>query len=189
MILMDESKLYPLVHDKNIQRLLELKDQDFGLEQTMPTIDQLETLTGAGKTGDAGLIQSGILDSLNLTVNRVEKDYEKVIYPEWTDDIVINNKIREGIKEYYDIRIYAQATEICDHLDGLIQLDRYPKEMFGQYKTLRKLIQKVSDDSEKIRALMQLKIIAKSIIPPQIKYEKVEVIEPSIGGGSMMEGQ
>jgi CRISPR/Cas system CSM-associated protein Csm2 small subunit len=60
--------------------------------------------------------------------------------------------------------------------------------MFGQYKTLRKLIQKVTDDSEKVRALMQLKIIAKSIIPPQIKYEKVEVIEPSIGGGSM-EGQ
>jgi len=185
---MIDSKLYPLKYDKKIAWLQNLKNLDFGLEQTMPTIDQLEILTGAGKSGDAGLIQSGILDSLNITVNRIEKDYDKAIYPEWTDDIVLNNKIREGIKEYYEIRIYAQATQICDHLDGLIQLDRYPKEMFGQYKTLRKLIQKVTDDSEKIRALMQLKIIAKSIIPPQIKYEKVEVIEPSIGGGSVQEG-
>ncbi len=186
---LNESKLYPVKYNKEIARLMGLKDLDYGLEQTMPTIDQLEILTGAGKGGDTGLIQSGILDSLNLTVNRIEKDYEKVIYPEWTDDIVFNNKLRDGIREYYEIRIYAQATEICDHLDGLIQLDRYPKEMFGQYKTLRKLIQKVTDNTEKVRALMQLKIIAKSIIPPQIKYEKVEVIEPSIGGGGIMEGQ
>lgn len=185
----DDSKLYPAKYNPKIAHLLSLKDLDYGLDQTMPTIDELEILTGAGKGGDTGLIQSGILDSLNMTVNRIEKDYENVIYPVWTDDIVLNNKMREGIKEYYDIRIYAQATEICDHLDGLIQLDRYPKEMFGQYKTLRKLIQNVTDDSEKVRALMQLKIIAKSIIPPQIKYEKVEVIEPSIGSGSVMEGQ
>lgn len=157
-----------------------LPDLDFGLDQTMPNIDQLEALAGTKNSSNSELIQSGILDSLNMTIKQVESDYKETIYPEYTDDIIMNKKIKERINDYYNIRVYAQATEICDHIDGLIQLDRYPKEMFGQYKTLRMLLQKVTDKQEKVRCLMQLKIIAKSIIPPEIKYETKEVIEPSL---------
>lgn len=186
---MNESKLYPAKYDPYIAYLNNLPDIDYGLDQTMPDIDELEMLTGAKQSGNTELIQSGILDSLNATVNRIEKDYDKVIYPQWTDDIVLNNKIRDDGEEYYKIRVYAQATEICDHIDGLIQLDRYPKQMFGQYKVLRNLIQHLTDKHEKVRALMQLKIIAKSIIPPQIKFETREVIEPSlISSSGTMEG-
>ncbi len=166
-----------------------LPNLDYGLDQTMPNIDELEALAGTKNSNNSELIQSGILDSLNMSIKQIENDYHETMYPEYTDDIIINKKIKEKIENYYKIRVYAQATEICDHIDGLIQLDRYPKEMFGQYKTLRMLLQKINDNQEKVRCLMQLKIIAKSIIPVEIKYETKEVIEPSlISASQTMEG-
>lgn len=175
----NEIKTYPVLFNPEIKFLNDIGKIDFGLDQTLPTIDEIQKASGVEKK-DSDLIQSGILDDLNMAVNISNDDYNKVTYPKWTDDITLNNMIKDDIVDYYATRVYVQATQICDFIDGLIQLDRYPKEMFGAYKTLRNFIHATDDRQERARALNQLRIIARSIIPPKIKYEQVEIIEPSL---------
>jgi len=172
-------KTYPILYNPEIKALNDLKDIDRGLDQTLPTIDEILKATGVEeKQGD--LVQSGILDDLNQAVNISNDDYMKVTYPKWTDDIVLSYMIEDDKKEYYKIRVKAQATQICDYIDALIRLDRYPKEMFGEYKKVYNFIRYTPDDFERVRALNQLRIIAKSIIPTKIKFEQVTTIEPSL---------
>ena len=176
---MSEIKTYPVVYNPEIKHLNDLKDIDFGLDQTLPSIDEILKASGVEeKKGD--LIQSGILDDLNQEVNISNDDFIKITYPKWTDDITLNNMIKDDIEEYYNVRVYAQATQICDYIDGLIQLDRYPKEMFGAYKRLRNFIHSTPDKFERVRGLNQLRIIAKSIIPTKIKFEQVSTVQPSL---------
>lgn len=177
---MSEVSTYPVLINPEITFLNSLKDIDFGLEHTMPTIDEIQKASGVSEEKKTVLIESGILDDLNRAVNISNDDYNKITYPKYTDDITINNMIKDDIKEYYKTRINAQATQICDYIDGLIQLDKYPKGMFGSYKRLRNFLHATSDKFEKARALNQLRIIAKSIIPTKIKFEQVEIIEPSL---------
>lgn len=176
----DEVSTYPVVFDPHIKWLHDLKYVDFGLDQTLPSIDEIQKASGATEEKQTELIQSGILDDLNRAVNISNDDYTKVTYPKYTDDITINNMIKEDIVEYYNTRVYAQATQICDYIDGLVQLDRYPQAMFGSYKRLRDFLHATPDKFERARALNQLRIIAKSIIPTKIKFEQVEIVEPSL---------
>ncbi len=170
---------YPILFDPQIAFLNNLKYIDFGLDQTLPTIDEIQKASGTTNK-ESELIESGILDDLNHAVNVSEEDYYKVTYPSFTEDITINNMIQDDRENYFSERIYAQATQICDYIDGLIQLDRYPKDMFGKYKMLRNFIHSTDDQKERSRALNQLRIIARSIIPVKVKQERVEVIEPSL---------
>jgi hypothetical protein len=177
---MSEVTTYPVLFNPEIAFLLSLKDIDFGLDQSLPSIDEIQEASGATEQNKSTLIESGILDDLNHAVNISSEDYYKITYPKLTEDIVINNMIREDIEEYYNIRVYAQATQICDCIDGLILLDKYPSQMFGAYKRLRDFVHATPDRKERVRALNQLRIIAKSIIPPKIKFEQVEIVEPSL---------
>ena len=172
-------KTYPILYNPEIKALNDLKDIDWGLDQTLPTIDEILKATGVEEK-QGNLVQSGILDDLNQAVNISNDDYMKVTYPKWTDDIVLNYMIEDDKKEYYKIRVKAQATQIYDYIDALIRLDRYPKEMFGEYKKVYNFIRYTPDDFERVRALNQLRIIAKSIIPTKIKFEQVTTIEPSL---------
>ncbi len=177
---MSEVTTYPVLINPEIQFLMKLKDIDFGLDQSLPSIDEIQEASGATEEKKSNLIESGILDDLNHAVNISNEDYYKITYPKFTDDITINNMIREDIEEYYNVRVYAQATQICDCIDGLILLDKYPSQMFGAYKRLRDFVHATPDRKERVRALNQLRIIAKSIIPPKIKFEQVEIVEPSL---------
>lgn len=177
---MSEIKTYPLLFNPEIKALNDLKDIDFGLDQTLPSIDEILKASGVTEQKQSDLVQSGILDDLNQEVNISNEDYIKITYPKWTDDITLNNMIKDDIEEYYNVRVYAQATQICDYIDGLIQLDRYPKEMFGAYKRLRNFIHSTPNKFERVRGLNQLRIIAKSIIPTKIKFGEVSTIQPSI---------
>ncbi len=181
---MSEVSTYPVLFDPAIKALLDLKDIDFGLDQSLPSIDEIQEASGATEQNKSNLIESGILDDLNNSVNVSNEDYYKITYPKYTDDITINNMIREDIEEYYKTRVYAQATQICDCIDGLILLDKYPAKLFGAYKRLRNFVHATPDRKERVRALNQLRIIAKSIIPPKIKFEQVEQVEASLGSSA-----
>ena len=176
---MSDVKTYPIVFDPIIKFLNDLGKINFAQDQTLPTIDEIQEATGKTEK-KVDLIQSGILDDLNNAVNISNEDYIKVTYPKRTDDIALNNMIKDDIEEYYNVRVYAQATHICDFIDGLIQLHGYPKEMFGAFKRLRDFVHATPDKFERARALNQLRIIAKSIIPTKIKFEQVEIVEPSL---------
>ena len=102
------------------------------------------------------------------------------MHPEWTDDIVLNKVIKDDRKDYFKNRLKTQSTDICDFIDGLIQLDKYPKKMFGMYKRLHHLVKSSHDEYEQMRALNQLRIIAVSVVPPQIKFQQMQVIEQSL---------
>ncbi len=176
----NEVKTYPILYNPEITFLNSLKDIDFGLDQTLPSIDEIQKASGVSEEKKTELVQSGILDDLNRAVNLSIDDLYKITYPKYTDDITINTMIKEDKDDYYKTRIKAQATQICDYIDGLIQLDRYPKGMFGEYKRLRRFLDATPDDFERARALNQLRIIARQIIPTKIKFEQVEIVEPSL---------
>lgn len=178
---------YPLLYDPKIKALNDLADIDFDLTQTLPTIEEIEKAKGNEKKPDETkeefqqkLVESGILDDLNQLVNDSSEDYRSIIRPKYTDDITINNMIEDDIEEYYSKRVYAQATMICDFLDGLVQLDNYPIDMFGQYKMIHKVIVATENNDERARALNQLRIMARSIIPVHTREERVEIVEPSL---------
>ena len=175
-----ESKLYPLVYDPHIAWMLNLKNLDIGLDTALPTMDELQDLGLGGEQEKGKIIESGILDSLVALVKDSEMDYKKVMYPEWTDDIVTNKMIKDDRADYFDNRIKTQSTDILDFIDGLIKLDRYPEEMFGMYKQLHRLIEGSNNKFEMMRALNQLRIIAMSVVPPQLKFEQVQIVEQSI---------
>lgn len=177
---MSESRLYPMVYQQfpDVVALEQIKDLDFGLDQTLPTIEELQGL-GLGNRGD-GLIESGILENLMNIVRDSEQEWMMIQRPEWTDDIVQNKRIQADIDDYWENRIKNQATNICDHIDGLIQLDKYPSGMFGAYKKLHRIVDSSTSKNEMARALNMLRITARSIVPPHLKYENVQIIEPSI---------
>ncbi len=176
----NEISTYPLLFNPEIKFLLDLKDMNFDLDKSLPTIDEIQKASGQTDNNKSSLIQSGILDDLNQIVNVSNDDFNRITYPKYTDDITVNHLIKEDIDDYYNIRVYAQATQICDCLDGLVMLDKYPQSMFGAYKRLRDFIHATPDKLERVRALNQLRIIAKSIIPTHIKFEQVEIVEPSL---------
>jgi hypothetical protein len=178
--LSSEVSTYPVLFNKEIYDLNQLKYIDLGLDKTLPSIDEIQKAISGTEEKKSTLIESGILDDLNHIVNVSNDDYFKITYPKYTDDITINNMIKEDIEDYYKIRVYAQATQICDCIDGLVMLDKYPQQMFGAYKRLRDFVHATPDRLERVRALNQLRIIAKSIIPPKIKFEQVEQVEPSL---------
>ncbi len=155
----EEIITYPVIYDPRIKALNDLAEMDFGLEQTLPTIDEIESAKGV-ESPKQELVQSGILDDLNTLVNRSQEDFENMTKSIYTDDIMIQNQIEEDREQYYSVRVYAQATMICDYLDGLVQLDNYPKAMFGDYKRTRNVLYATKDEFERARALNQLRIIA-----------------------------
>jgi len=162
-----------------VGRSTDKKIIDFGLDVNMSTIDEIQKEAGITE-GKSELMQSGILDGLHKGIKLSEDDFNKVTYPSWTDDININNMIKEDVEDYYKKRVFTQTIVLFDFIDGLIMLDRYPQKMFGHYKQLKNFIFATNDKYERVRALNQLSIIASSIIPPQIKFERVEIVEPSL---------
>lgn len=176
----NEVTTYPVVYNPEIKALHDLKNIDFGLDVNMPTIDEIQKEAGITENSESKLIQSGILQGLHKAITLSENDFHKVTYPSWTDDININNMIKEDIEDYFKKRVFSQTIVLCDFIDGLIMLDRYPQKMFGHYKQLKNFIFATSDTNERVRALNQLRIIASSIIPPDIKFEKVELVEPNL---------
>ena len=176
----NEISTYPVLINPEIVFLNNLKNIDLGLDKSLPSIDEIQKASGATAENKSTLIESGILDDLNHAVNVSNDDYLKVTYPKYTDDITINNMIREDIEDYYNIRVYAQATQICDYIDGLVMLDKYPQQMFGAYKRLRDFVHATPDKLERVRALNQLRIIARSIIPVKTREQRVEIVEPSL---------
>ena len=170
---------YPVLYDPVIKTLLDLKDMDFGLEQTLPTIDEIQSAQGI-ENPQSELVQSGILDDLNSMVNDSQEDFINTTKSIYTDDIMIKNQMEEDEEHYYRVRVFAQATMICDYLDGLVQLDNYPKAMFGDYKRTRNVLFATKNDFERARALNQLRIIARSIIPVKTREQRVEIVEPTL---------
>ena len=83
-------------------------------------------------------------------------------------------------EDYYSTRLYQHAEDICQHIDGLIQLDKYPATMFGKYQTIRAVLFKQDNPEMANRLLGQLIIVGWSAIPASKKYEEIENVDPAI---------
>jgi len=78
----------------------------------------------------------------------------------------------------------AASSAMMQYEKGMIQLDDYPANKFGNFDTIRENIFRAHDDTMADRLLGQLLIIGKSAIPAEIKTTQVQVIEPSMGGST-----
>lgn len=172
----------PVVYDENTAHLR-------SLQFIVPTVqlaltpNKSEIMHGTRITEEqqSSLIQTGIIEDLNLATIEAREDRKSVRYPPITDDPVVKQNFEDNRDDYYKTRLYQHAEDICSHIDGLIQLDKYPLEMFGQYNFIRQLVFKEEDPIIADRLLGQLIILGRSSVPPRQRYEESETIEPTIG--------
>jgi len=151
-----------------------------------PTPDSLdESVPPPHSDDEKELIQTQILQDLNEAIDEAKEDRKNIRYKPITDDILIIQQWEENKEEYRKVRIYQHAEEICTHIEGLIQLDDYPENKFGNFDKIREQIFRQNDDIMADRLLGQLLIIGKSAIPAEIKTTQVQVIEQSMGGSTV----
>lgn len=135
---------------------------------------------GKGSEEQRQLIKSGIMVGLNKAIDRADQDFEEITFVKFTGDLVTDEIIRDDQRDFYENRIKIHATRICDYIDGLIKIDKYPKQMFGEYKQIRHFIDATHNEKEKARGLNQLCILAKQMIPIDVLYPPEEVVEGSL---------
>lgn len=169
------------VYDPDLAQLRSYIDKPYTIDLalTPPEISEPLDVTVTDPPQD-DKIRTGILEDLNQVCNDAKADRNSVKYPPITDDPTVKNNFDENRDNYYEIRLYHHAEEICTHIDGLIQLDKYPSEIFGKYQTIREYIFKENDHSIADRLLGQLIILGRSVVPPEMKYETMETVEPTI---------
>lgn len=128
----------------------------------------------------AELVYTGIIEDLNTISFEAKVDRKAVHTPPITDEPSIKQSFEDNRDDYNASRLYYYAEEICQHIDGLIQLDKYPEHMFGHYRRIRKFIFREKDPIIADRLLGQLIILGRSSVPAKIRYEETESVEPTI---------
>ncbi len=162
-----------------IAHLRSLREQEVTIEMAL-TPEKVEDAIGESSGKKSNLIETGILDSIVKCLKEADADRKSVRYPPITDDFVVKQNYDDNKDDYYSSRLYQHAEDICQHIDGLIQLDKYPERMFGKYNTIRAVLFKQDEPEKANRLLGQLIIVGWSAIPASKKYEEIENVEPAI---------
>jgi hypothetical protein len=158
----------------DLQKLEELAKMEIDIF-VEPTIEQqLEEFSGHARQEP-----SGIIEGLYYSLRYSQEDYNRISRPNYTGKLRHDNMVRDDIADYYENRVQQQADDIVQFIDGLIQRDHMPSEKFGNYKQIKTAIDK-SDGKKKATYLNMLRIAGLTVIPQDIKFEHVEIIEPSI---------
>lgn len=124
-------------------------------------------------------IKTGIIQSLYETLKRADEDYQRVTKSRFTGRLKDDNALELDIENFHSDRCQLYADEIVQHIRGLIQLDHYDEDIFGNWRNIAHAI-KESEGRQKCMYLKQLIIHALTTIPPDIRFEQVELIEPAI---------
>lgn len=164
----------PVLYNPEIAKLYELAKQEISIFPELTIEEQLEDFRGESRREP-----SGIIEGLYYALKFSQEDYNKISRPYYTGKIRHDNVVREDISDYYENRVQRQADEIVQFIDGLIQRDHMQPEKFGNYKQIKTAIDK-SDGNQKAMYLNMLRIAGLTVIPQDIKFEHVEIIEPSI---------
>jgi len=166
----DEKSQKKLVEESQIEKLEEI------IEKKIPTSSQPQRTDELPKTG--------ILDDLYDTVNRATEDYKISTINHFTGDHVTDYVSRKNKEDFYETRMGYWASEIMKLIEGLIRWDYYPQTLFGNYQTLKEIVD-LCDGEKSASAFRELLICAKSVIPPEIKFARTEIIEPTISNLSI----
>lgn len=164
----------PVLYNPMIADLYRLAEKEIDIFPEPTIEEQLADFNGESRHQP-----SGIIEGLYYALRYSQEDYNKISRPNFTGKIRHDNMIRDDIADYFANRVQQQADEIVQFIDGLIQRDHMPKEKFGNYKQIKLAIDK-SDGKQKAMYLNMLRIAGLTTIPQDIKFEHVEIIEPSI---------
>lgn len=144
----------------------------------IPIDDMLEKYQKPS-TAPTAEIKTGIIQSLYETLKRADEDYQRITKSHFSGKLREDNALEKDIENFHADRCQMYADEIVQHIRGLIQLDGYDERIFGNWKNIAHAI-KESEGMKKCLYLKQLMIHALTTIPPDIRYEQVEMIEPAI---------
>lgn len=137
--------------------------------------DYVEVKSEGSKT----FLKSGIIDGLKSIIDFATRDHERITRIRLTGKRSVDNIIKKDVADYYKRRIQNHASEIVSYLNGLIQRDDYPEEMFGNYKVIKQVLD-LSEGQTKDKYLVDLYICAKTAIPPTVWESERVVVEPAI---------
>jgi len=175
--------------DPLIQRYRLAFDDKFG-HKTKPKVTPLEKAIGdyneseeklldfiATQDDAEKIVNSRLIDDLNETCIRALQDYRESFEVQFTEgDIVKDMYVDAKRKDFFENGVKRYAFEFEKIFDGLINYDRYPKELFRNYKQIARLIDN-SQEKDSAKYIRQLIIIGEQIIPPSIREERPEIIE------------
>ena len=157
-----------------LERLEKVAKQEIDIFKTLTIEQELDGFSAQNRQEP-----SGIIEGLYYALRYSQEDFNKISRPNFTGKIRHDNVINNDISDYYENRVQRQADEIVQFIDGLIQRDHMPSEKFGNYKQIKTAIDK-SEGNSKAMYLNMLRIAGLTVIPQDIKFEHVEIIEPSI---------
>lgn len=171
-----------VVYDPKIAEFQEMLNHPITLGLALLPEDLKKPLEAERPTDkeSAELVYTGIIEDLNSVTIEAKLDRKAVHNPPITDEPSVRQSFEDNRDDYNASRLYYYAEEICQHIDGLIQLDKYPEHMFGQYKRIRKFLFREKNPIVADRLLGQLIILGRSSVPAKIRYEESESVEPTI---------
>lgn len=129
------------------------------------------------------LIQSGIIDGLKKIIDFSTREHEKNTRARLTGRRIIDNRIKKDVKNYYEVSIQIYANEIVSHINGLINVDEFPPDMFRNYKVIKRALD-IATGMKKDSYLVDLYILAKSMIPKEVMETEQVIVEPSFSNSS-----
>lgn len=164
----------PILYDPKIVELQELCKQPIEMFTELTLDEQINNYQEEPTER-----RTGIIEKLFYSLRYSEDNYKEISQLQFNGKIAHDTAIRNRVDTYYNVKVQQQAEEITMAIDALIQRDNWNPKRFGNYKTIKLLIDsKVGMD--KALALDMLRLCALTAIPMDIQFATTQIIEPSI---------
>jgi hypothetical protein len=176
--------LLPVLYNQYTAFLRNLKDFKVDLTTILPTPEQVEKVNPSPQADEK--IYTGIIDDLNTLIGKAQADAENVFDPKFTKSLTTNKAIKKSILDYHTSRVFRYFKKLEQHIQALIVLDDYPAVVFGEYHMIIKNFKEAKTENDRQEYLDELILVARSVIPLQVRKQTTVNIEQSISSPTRM---
>ncbi len=177
-------RLVPTLYNPYFAWMRGLKDFKVDLTVILPTPDDVEKVNPSSTPDEK--IYTGIIDDLNTLIIKAQTDADTVFDPKFTKSLTTNKAIKKSIVDYHTSRVFRYFKKLEQHIQALIVLDDYPAVVFGEYHMIIKNFKEATTENDRQEYLDELILVARSVIPLQVRKQSVVNIEQSITSPTRM---
>ena len=177
-------RLVPVLYNQYTAFLRGLKDFKVDLTVILPSPEQVEKVNPSSTPDEK--IYTGIIDDLNTLIVKAQDDADTVFDPKFTKSLTTNKAIKKSIIDYHQSRVFRYFKKLEQHIQALIVLDDYPAVVFGEYHMIIKNFKEAKTENDRQEYLDELILVARSVIPLQVRKQTTVNIEQSISSPTRM---
>ena len=177
-------RLVPVLYNQYTAFLRGLKDFKVDLTVILPSPEQVEKVNPSSTPDEK--IYTGIIDDLNTLIVKAQDDADTVFDPKFTKSLTTNKAIKKSILDYHTSRVFRYFKKLEQHIQALIVLDDYPAVVFGEYHMIIKNFKEAKTENDRQEYLDELILVARSVIPLQVRKQTTVNIEQSISSPTRM---